>query len=254
MWGSITFGEEQPHYQKKAQVISPTARGALFSARTTPQPAEPRGTLAEPWWNPCGTLPQGRPGPPRSLSGLRPQSFQLLRRKKRRGFINPGLPLPKRKKKKTWAAGSIGWTERPLRPMRGPCGALSSACVQGEARHAHVEGHFVMFLRRDRLLCCHRKGGSKPMGSRCGWGRCTTHLCCHLRGGGQNRFGIPFWLDCVNSPPILEPVLVVGLGCSLRVRDFDPWPERRLRLIGVVFDDRGMEVYIGLAGFCFRAV
>ena len=30
----------------------------------------------EPWWNPGGT--QGRPGPPRSLSGLRPQSFQLL--------------------------------------------------------------------------------------------------------------------------------------------------------------------------------
>ena len=42
----------------------------------------PRGTLGgslvEPWWNPRGTLPQGRPRPPRSLSGLRPQSFQLL--------------------------------------------------------------------------------------------------------------------------------------------------------------------------------
>ena len=36
------------------------------------------GTLVEPWWNPRGTLPQGHPGPPRSLSGLRPQSFQLL--------------------------------------------------------------------------------------------------------------------------------------------------------------------------------
>ena len=46
-------------------MISPTACGALFSARTTPQPlAEPRGT-----WN----LTSG-PGP-RSLSGLRPQSF-----------------------------------------------------------------------------------------------------------------------------------------------------------------------------------
>ena len=32
----------------------------------------------EPWWNPRGTLPQGRPGPPRSLSGLRTHSFQLL--------------------------------------------------------------------------------------------------------------------------------------------------------------------------------
>ena len=27
------------------------------------------------WWNPRGTLPQGRPGPPRSLSGTTPQSI-----------------------------------------------------------------------------------------------------------------------------------------------------------------------------------
>ena len=33
------------------------------------------------WWNPRGTLPQGRPGPPRSLSGLRPQGFQLWGKK-----------------------------------------------------------------------------------------------------------------------------------------------------------------------------
>ena len=49
----------------------------------------PGGNLVEPSWNPdgtpgatlvepCGTLAQGRPKPPRSLSGLRPQSFQLL--------------------------------------------------------------------------------------------------------------------------------------------------------------------------------
>ena len=36
----------------------------------------PGGTLVEPLWNPRGTLPQGRPVPPRSLSGLRPQSFR----------------------------------------------------------------------------------------------------------------------------------------------------------------------------------
>ena len=35
----------------------------------------------EPSWNPGGTLLQGCPGPPRSLSGLRPQSCQLLRKK-----------------------------------------------------------------------------------------------------------------------------------------------------------------------------
>ena len=28
----------------------------------------------------------------------------------------------------------------------------------------------------------------------------------------------------MNSPPIFEPILVVGLGCSLGVWDFDPWP------------------------------
>ena len=33
--------------------------------------------------------------------------------------------------------------------------------------------------------------------------------------------GIPFWL--VNSPPMLEPILVGKFGCSLGVRDFDPW-------------------------------
>ena len=81
-----------PPKKNKAQVISPTACGALFSACTTPQPSEnlveplwsPDGTLVEPWWNPRGTLPQGRPGPPRSLSGLRPQSFQLLGKKERK--------------------------------------------------------------------------------------------------------------------------------------------------------------------------
>ncbi|CAJ1390923.1 unnamed protein product [Effrenium voratum] len=56
-------------YFAQAHVISPTACGAPFSARTAPQP---RRTS----WNPGGTLvPQGRPGPPRSLSGLGPQAF-----------------------------------------------------------------------------------------------------------------------------------------------------------------------------------
>ena len=66
-------------------------RGALVAPSwnlTSNHPGPPRsprrtwwnsgGTVVEPWWNPRGTLPQGRPGPPRSLSGLRPQSFQLL--------------------------------------------------------------------------------------------------------------------------------------------------------------------------------
>ena len=43
----------------------------------------PGGTLVEPWWNPGGTSAQGRPEPPWSLSGLRPQSFQLLGKNKK---------------------------------------------------------------------------------------------------------------------------------------------------------------------------
>ena len=38
---------------------------------------------------------------------------------------------------------------------------------------------------------------------------------------GQNRVG---HFGVFGAPHILEPILVVGLGCSLGVRDFDPWP------------------------------
>ena len=55
-------------------MISPTACGALFSARTTPRPSQ---NLVEPSWNGGGTLVEPSwnltPGPPRttrSLSGL----------------------------------------------------------------------------------------------------------------------------------------------------------------------------------------
>ena len=34
----------------------------------------------------------------------------------------------------------------------------------------------------------------------------------------KNRFGIPFWLGLVNSPPILEHILV-GIGMVTGVRD-----------------------------------
>ena len=50
----------------------------------------PGGTLVEPWWNPGGTLVElwwnlssGSPRTTPSLSGLRPQSFQLLGNKKK---------------------------------------------------------------------------------------------------------------------------------------------------------------------------
>ena len=40
----------------------------------------------------------------------------------------------------------------------------------------------------------------------------------------QKRFGVPVWEVGEFTAKILEPVLVVGLGCSLKVRGFDPWP------------------------------
>ena len=54
----------------------------------------PGATLVEPSWNPRGTLSQGRSGPPRSLSGLRPQSFHCWGKKEqqRRPHVLRGPP------------------------------------------------------------------------------------------------------------------------------------------------------------------
>ena len=90
-----------------AALVSP--RGTLpQTTQTTPPLQKPGGnaggTLVEPWWNPGGTLvvlwwnlwwnpggtlAQGRREPPRSLSGLRPQSFQLLGKKQFGGIYPP---------------------------------------------------------------------------------------------------------------------------------------------------------------------
>ena len=45
-------------------------------------------------WNPRETLSRGRPGPPRSLSGLRPQSFQLLAKKQQAKMASGSLKQP----------------------------------------------------------------------------------------------------------------------------------------------------------------
>ena len=52
---------------KLGEVISPTACGAFFSARTTPQPSQNR---VEPWWNPRGILVE----PSWNLSSGSPQT------------------------------------------------------------------------------------------------------------------------------------------------------------------------------------
>ena len=80
-----------PSPQKK--IGSGDIPNSTRSRRTSWNPGGTRwnlgGTLVEPWWNPRGTFPPGRPGPPRSLSGLRPQSFQLLGKKSRKRKTSP---------------------------------------------------------------------------------------------------------------------------------------------------------------------
>ena len=81
------------------------------------------GTLVEPSWNPRGTLPQGRPEPPRSLSGLRPQSFQLLGKKKKNvpSAMATGPPVLKRFQR-LCAARRVWWPAR-LMPWPKPAAA-----------------------------------------------------------------------------------------------------------------------------------
>ena len=78
----------------------------------------PGGTLVEPWWNPGGTLvePQGRPGPPQSLSGLRPQSFQLLGIKRNNNKNTPaGSTTTPPQLFGTWDTPKMGsWTQNWL--------------------------------------------------------------------------------------------------------------------------------------------
>ena len=61
-----------------------TARNppGTLTQNTTPRPSQ---NLVEPWWNPSGTLVEpylrAAPDHPGAYLGLRPQSFQLLRKK-----------------------------------------------------------------------------------------------------------------------------------------------------------------------------
>ena len=60
---------------KHARVGSADAEKDTSTPLTT---VSPSGTLVEPSQNPHSTLPQSRPGPPQTLSGLRPHRIQLL--------------------------------------------------------------------------------------------------------------------------------------------------------------------------------
>ena len=62
----------------------------------------------------------------------------------------------------------------------------------------------------------------------------------------------------VGAPPIFEPILVVGSGCSLGVWDFDPWPhDGPLVQAGIRFSSR-LQFRSPICNFqprlcCFRA-
>ena len=80
------FGVWSTRSGKKDQVISPTACGALFSARATPQQIlverswNPGGTLVEPSWNLTSGPPRTTPQP----IWAETQSFQLLGKNNKR--------------------------------------------------------------------------------------------------------------------------------------------------------------------------
>ena len=61
---------------------------------------------------------------------------------------------------------------------------------------------------------------------------------------GQNqwyRFG-------EGAPPILGFILVVGLGCSLGVRDFDPWPYKgKIPLYHILWLDKPRVINLELS-------
>ena len=55
-------------------------------------------------------------------------------------------------------------------------------------------------------------------------GYCPVAWCGLWPNGRGSKPMVPFWF--VGAPPILEPILVVGL-CWIgmfSLRDFDPWP------------------------------
>ena len=80
------------------------------------------------------------------------------------------------------------------------------------------------------------EGPSRRFVERRSWPESTQAACppgaASAAGSGSParaaRGSKPFWDPilgfAVNSPPILEPISVVGLGCSLGVGAFDPWP------------------------------
>ena len=113
--GGKSTAEVHPSPSQNKQ--NPTACSALFSARTTPQPSQnlvqpsknPGKTLLELWRNPCRTLPQGRPGPPRSLSAETPK-LSAAGKKSRAAWRRPS-----RRSSWLWGPGK-GMTGTPLEP------------------------------------------------------------------------------------------------------------------------------------------
>ena len=90
--------------------------------------------------------------------------------------------------------------------------APAAGGLWGGLRHVPTRGG------RSFLLAAHLHGGDRilPMGQSRPWGEMVVVVKTVL----GSHFGV-----LVNSPPILEPILV-GIGMFIGISGFDPWPNQ----------------------------
>ena len=121
----------------------------------------------KPWWNPRGTLPHGRPGPPGSLSGLRSQSFQLLWKK------------GSQQQRRPTNAAAHSHSRMATTPQA--CGASSSTTEATTQRLKLCSwGREQNLVQPDLTKCCPATNSPKQSGPGKGFGS----LCRPPSGGG----------------------------------------------------------------------
>ena len=123
--------------KKNKAMISPTACGALFSARATPQPSRtlwnPRGNMVKPWWNPRGTSAPDHPG---AYLGCDPKAFSRGRKQQAQS-----QPHFKPRRDLVWRLHGEA-DARVLWVARSACFAActSEGIVQSQRANRHVGG------------------------------------------------------------------------------------------------------------------
>ena len=76
-------------------------------------------------------------------------------------------------------------------------------------------------------------------------GRWTKFVRIRKHGRGCQHQWDPILGGLVKSPTILEPILVVGLGCSLGVRGFDPQPHGNPLFVGICRKVKSLQGFLG---------